>query len=121
MHNCNTKRIELIKPSHNIIFVLRWKCLSICEYGSRDEWWGCSLLCRATPGEMVTDNNVTVEGLTGGTSYDFRVAAVNEIGHGEFAQTKEPCTPPSSFTYIPLTIFVKKRTHESCQILLSRW
>jgi len=56
---------------------------------------------------MVTDNNVTVEGLTGGTSYDFRVAAVNEIGHGEFAQTKEPCTPPSSFTYIPLTIFVK--------------
>ena len=62
------------------------------------------MLCRATPGEMVTDNKVTVEGLTGGTSYAFRVAAVNEIGHSEFAQTKEPCTPPSSFSYLRLSI-----------------
>jgi len=70
-------------------------------------------MCRATPGEMVTDNKVTVDGLTGGTSYEFRVAAVNEIGHGEYAQTKEACTPPSSLSYIPLSIFVKKRTHDS--------
>ena len=62
------------------------------------------MLCRATPGEMVTDNKVTVDGLTGGTSYEFRVAAVNEIGHGEYAQTKEACRPPSAFSYIPLSI-----------------
>jgi len=66
------------------------------------------LLCRATPGEMVTDNKVTVEGLTGGKSYEFRVAAVNQMGRGEYA--KEACTLPSSFSYIPLSIFVKKRT-----------
>jgi len=70
-------------------------------------------MCRATPGEMVTDNKVTVDGLTGGKQYEFRVAAVNEIGRGEYVQTKEGCTPPSSFYYIPLSIFVKKRTHES--------
>jgi len=54
------------------------------------------LLYSATPGEMVTDNKVTVDGLTGGTSYEFRVAAVNEVGVGEYAQTKEPCASASS-------------------------
>jgi len=95
------------------LFVLRWKSVSMCEYVSRDEWWGCSLLCRATPGEMVTDNKVTVDGLTGGTSYEFRVAAVNEIGRGDYSQTKEACRPPSAFSYIPLSIFVKRSIHAS--------
>jgi len=66
------------------------------------------LLCRATPGEMVTDNKVTVEGLTGGKPHEFRVAAVNEVGHGDYTQTKEACIPPSSFSYLPLSIFIKK-------------
>jgi len=70
------------------------------------------LLCRATPGEMVTDNKVTVDGLTGGTSYEFRVAAVNQIGHGEYAQTKEACTPPSSLLS-PTEYLVKRLTHMS--------
>jgi len=66
------------------------------------------LLCRATPGETATGNKVTVEGLTGGKQYEFRVAAVNEVGHGEYAQTKEACIPPSSFLYLSLSISVKR-------------
>ena len=66
---------------------------------------------------MVTDNKVTVKGLTGGKPYEFRVAAVNEVGQGEYAQTKEACIPPSSFSYLPLNIFVKRSTRLFCQVL----
>jgi len=41
---------------------------------------------------MVPDNTVTVDGLTQGKSYEFRVAAVNEAGIGEYTQTREPIT-----------------------------
>jgi len=44
---------------------------------------------------MVPDNKVTVKGLSKEKQYEFRVAAVNEVGQGEYAQTKELCTPPS--------------------------
>jgi len=53
------------------------------------------LLCRATAGEMVPDNKVTLKGLAKDKQYEFRVAAVNEVGQGQYAETKEPCTPPS--------------------------
>jgi len=42
--------------------------------------------------EMVPVNTATVDGLTQGKSYEFRVAAVNEAGTGEYTQTKEPIT-----------------------------
>jgi len=57
-------------------------------------------VCRATPGELVPDNKVTVKGLTEGKPYEFRVAAVNEAGPGQYAETKEPIKPapaPSLF------------------------
>ena len=62
----------------------------------------------------MTDNKVTVEGLTGGKSYEFRVAAVNEISHGEYVQTKEACIAPSSLFYLSLSIFLKIWTRVIC-------
>jgi hypothetical protein len=54
---------------------------------------------RAVPGELVGDNTVTVKGLTEGKPYEFRVAAVNEAGPGQYAETAEaikPAPPPST-------------------------
>jgi len=68
-------------------------------------------MCRATSEDTVPENSVTVGrhcvtiiGLTAGKKYEIRVAAVNEIGQGEFAQTNINCeTEPA-----PSAFFVAK-------------
>ena len=69
---------------------------------------------RVTPGELVHDNKVTVMGLTEGKPYEFRVAAVNEAGPGEYAETKQPIKPapaPSQFPFIAHFIRVSNKVH----------
>jgi len=77
------------------------------EYRSRDDD-DFLLPCRATASKTVTGYTVRVSGLTGGTTYEFRIAAVNEIGLGEYAETPEACIPPSSCSYLSLSGFVNK-------------
>ena len=45
----------------------------------------------------IKDTECTVKGLTEGKPYEFRVAAVNEAGPGQWAETSEaikPAPPP---------------------------
>jgi len=54
---------------------------------------------RVTPTD-ITDNEFTVKGLTEGREYDFRVAAVNEAGPGEYAETSQAIKPaPAPCTF----------------------
>lgn len=63
----------------------------ILEYkeGKKGDW--------VTASDSVTETEYTVENLTTGKEYWFRVAAVNEVGASAFAETdkgqeaKEPC------------------------------
>lgn len=53
-------------------------------------------ICRASPREL-TEPELTVKGLMEGVPYEFRVAAVNEAGPGEWAEVDEaikPAPPP---------------------------
>jgi len=54
---------------------------------------------------MVPDNKVTVKGLTEGKPYEFRVAAVNDAGPGEYAETKEPIKPAPAPSQLLLSCF----------------
>jgi hypothetical protein len=60
---------------------------------------------RAVVGE-VPDTECTVKGLVEGRPYEFRVAAVNEAGPGEYAETQKPIKPaPPPSTYILLASY----------------
>lgn len=41
----------------------------------------------------VTSTNYTVKGLTQGKPYEFRVAAVNDAGPGQFVETSDAIKP----------------------------
>ena len=43
-------------------------------------------------GEKVTDTRYTITGLQEGYRYDFRVAAINRAGTGDYSKTREPVT-----------------------------
>ena len=59
---------------------------------------------RASPGE-VPDTEVTVRGLVEGKPYEFRVAAVNEAGPGEWVETDSPIKPaPPPSEYLNLNL-----------------
>lgn len=56
----------------------------------------------------IFDNEFTVKGLTEGKKYEFRVAAINNVGLGEFSETSEaikaqqpPVAPKVSPNFIP--------------------
>ena len=56
-----------------------------------------SVLLRVTPVE-IPDEDITIRGLVEDKPYEFRVAAVNEAGPGEWVETDEaikPQPPPS--------------------------
>lgn len=58
----------------------------------------CEYICVFRVPVDVTDTECTVKGLTAGKPYEFRVAAVNEAGPGQYAETTEaikPAAPPS--------------------------
>ena len=62
------------------------------------------MMCRATPG-VVFGTHVTIIGLIQGLQYVIRIAAVSEIGRGNYIETEEPIIPkpaPSSFSYLSL-------------------
>ena len=52
---------------------------------------GC-FIYRVTPVE-IPDEEITVRGLVEGKPYEFRVAAINEAGPGEWAETDEAIKP----------------------------
>ncbi|TPP56261.1 Twitchin [Fasciola gigantica] len=56
-----------------------------------DEW-------RQTPGGLVKGLNTKISGLRKGEKYEFRVAAKNEAGVGEFGQTMRPVECKPKFT-----------------------
>ena len=62
---------------------------------------------RCTP-NPITDTSFNVKGLVKGHPYEFRVAAVNEAGPGQYAETSEaikPAPPPSELN-IPIEIIL---------------
>ena len=59
-------------------------------------------LIRASPRE-ISEPELTVKGLKEGCPYEFRVAAVNEAGPGEWAETDEaikPAPPPCTHAFL---------------------
>ncbi|XP_021346443.1 twitchin-like isoform X8 [Mizuhopecten yessoensis] len=68
---------------------------------------------KATYGEVL-DNECTCKGLQDGKEYEFRVAAVNEAGPGDFAMTSDaimarapPVAPKISPDYVPRDVIAK--------------
>lgn len=65
------------------------------------DFWKCFVtlcgICVFRVPVDITDTECTVKGLTAGKPYEFRVAAVNEAGPGQYAETTEaikPAAPP---------------------------
>ena len=71
-------------------------------------------VCRCSYSD-IPDNEFTVKGLQEGKEYEFRVAAVNKAGVGDFAETDKairaqppPVAPKVSPDFIPRDIVAKK-------------
>jgi len=72
--------------------------------------------------ETSTATTATVTGLTNGTAYVFRVAAVNRIGMGDFSTTTAAIVPPNKVSYdvVAGQTLVDNLTHERDTRIIKR-
>ncbi|MFA6184609.1 MAG: S8 family serine peptidase [Candidatus Shapirobacteria bacterium] len=76
------------------------------DYGIGDSW------TTVGHGSLIIGTSTTVTGLTNGTSYNFRVAAVNQTGLGAYASISG-VTPVADFTNLNIAITLAQSQYDS--------